>query len=390
MSRHHPTDIIMKPTFAARHCVLALAVATGLASPARAAPTIDAQGDFLPTYSGPKDADLDVRFADVVIDPKAGTVSLSGILAGPIDKASGKFYVFGIDRGRGEVGRDLVFQGPLGGEPRIGSGVRWDAAVGLLANGQAVFFDALNPGVVPLPDVTVRVAGNQISATVPLALLPSQGASPKDYRFNLWPRSQVSLANTTVADFAPDNAGAQVGIVGKRAAFAMMRSATAEGAGCLARAGADVTIHSVGGVEVMDVSVSGLPPQTTFGLFVIQLPSAPFGLSGYQGDIETNRHGQGHQRFIGRFSSETFTAAPGSGVAPAVHHNAFPDAELNPITAPVHQFHLGLWFNSAADAVRAGCPGDVTPFNGEHNAGIQALSTRNSADVQGPLRELTP
>jgi hypothetical protein len=83
--------------------------------------------------------------------------------------------------------------------------VRWDAAIGLLANGQAVFFDALNPGVVPLPNVTVRVAGNEISATVPLALLPSQGASLKDYRFNFWPRSQVSLANTTVADFAPDN-----------------------------------------------------------------------------------------------------------------------------------------------------------------------------------------
>ena len=73
-----------------------------------------------------------------------------------------------------------MFQGPLGGEPRIGAGVRWDAAIGLLANGQAVFFDALNPGVVPLRGVAVRIAGNEISATVPLALLPSQGACLKD------------------------------------------------------------------------------------------------------------------------------------------------------------------------------------------------------------------
>ena len=371
--------------------LLSLAVlATLCTSPVHAAPFIDAQGDFLPTYTGTKDADLDVRFADVVIDPKAGTVTLSGILAGPIDKASGKFYVFGIDRGRGDVGRDLVFQGPLGGEPKIGSGVRWDAAIGLLANGQAVFFDALNPGVVPLPNVTVRVAGNEISATVPLALLPSQGASLKDYRFNLWPRSQVSLANTTVADFAPDNGDVQVGIVGKRTAFKMVRSARAEGAACLSSAGADVTIHSVGGVEVMDVSVYGLPPQTDFDLFVVQLPDAPFGLSWYQGDIETNRYGQGHQRFIGRFSSETFTVAPGSGPAPVVHHNSFPDAQQNPATGPVHQSHLGLWFNSPADAVRAGCVGDVTPFNGEHNAGIQALSTRNFVDVQGPLQAVKP
>jgi hypothetical protein len=382
----------MNLSFATRHFlkVIVLAVASAYALAADAAPAIDAAGDFLPTYIGPKDADLDVRFADVVIDPKAGTVTFTGTLAGPIDPASGKFYVFGIDRGRGDVGRDLVFQGPLGGEPKIGSGVRWDAAIGLLANGQVVFFDALNPGVVPLPGVTARIAGNEISTTVPLSLLPSQGASLKDYTFNLWPRSQVSLANTTVADFAPDNGDVRVGFVGKRTAFRMVRSAKAESAACLAAAGGDVTVQSHGGVEVMDVSVHGLPPNTEFDLFVVQLPNAPFGLSWYQGDIESDRQGRGHQRFIGRFSSETFTTAPGSGPSPVLHHDAFPDAQLNPATGPVHQFHLGLWFNSPADAVKAGCPGDVTPFNGGHNAGIQVLSTRNRPDAQGPLREVTP
>jgi hypothetical protein len=32
----------------------------------------------------------------------------------------------------------------------------------------------------------------------------------------------------------------------------------------------------------------------------------------------------------------------------------------------------------------------VTPFNGEHNAGIQAMSTRNFGDLIGPLQEITP
>lgn len=381
----------MKSFFSARHHLTLVALAAAaFTAPVHAAQAIDAAGDFLPTYAGPKDADLDVRFADVVIDPKAGTVTFIGTLAGPIDKGSGKFYVFGIDRGRGDVGRDLVFQGPLGGEPKIGKDVRWDAAVGLLANGQAVFFDALHPGVVPLPDVAVHINGNEISATVPLALLPSQGAHVKDYTFNFWPRSQVSLANTTVADFAPDNSDTRVSLIGKRTAFKMVRSAKAEGAGCLTNAGADVTIHSVGGVEFMDVSVRGLPPHTAFDLFVAQLPNAPFGLGWYQGDIETDRHGDGRQRFVGRFSSETFSVASGSGPAPVLHHNAFPDAQLNPAVGPLHQFHLGLWFNSPADAARAGCPGDVTPFNGEHNAGIQALSTRNFSDLRGPLQEVKP
>ena len=371
--------------------LLFLALAAGLAaSSVFALPVVDVQGDFLPTYTGPKDADLDIRFADVVIDPKAGTITFSGIFAGEIDKTSAKVYVFGIDRGRGSVGRDLVFQGPLGGLPKIGSGVLWDAAAVLTATGQALFFDALNPGVVAVPGVKVGVAGKEITATLPLSLFPSQGFKLEDYTFNLWPRSELSLANTVLPDFAPDNSDAPVSIVGKHATFSMVRSAKAEGANCLASATADVTIESLDSVEVMDVSVHGLPPETEFDFFVIQLPNTPFGLAWYQGDIQTDKQGEGHQKFMGRFSDETFSFAQGSGPTPVIHHDAIPDAIANPPAKPVHQFHLGLWFNAPADAMKAGCPGDVTPFNGEHNAGIQAMSTRNFADLLGPLQNVRP
>jgi hypothetical protein len=140
----------------------------------------------------------------------------------------------------------------------------------------------------------------------------------------------------------------------------------------------------------MTVVVRGLPANTDFDFFVIQVPNGPFGMSWYQGDIETNAGGVGVGVFIGRFNIETFIVAPGSQPAPFVHNNAFPDATSNPATGPIHTFHLGLWFNDPADAVKAGCPGTVTPFNGEHNAGIQVLSTRNFANDQGPLRQLTP
>jgi hypothetical protein len=79
--------------------------------------------------------------------------------------------------------------------------------------------------------------------------------------------------------------------------------------------------------------------------------------------------------------------APGSQPAPVVHAA---DASSNPTTAPVHTYHLGLWFNNPADAVRAGCPGTVTPFNGDHTAGVQVLNTSNFPDLAGPLRQLTP
>jgi hypothetical protein len=388
---HSPTRLTQAKNFRPLKLLSAALCVAGFAAQTQALPFIDASNDLLPSYAGPKDADLDVVQADVVIDPRAQTITFSGTMRGNIDTRSPKIYVFGIDRGRGTAGRDLVFQGLIGGEPKIGSNVLWDAAVALTAGGQALFFDVLNPGLVPLPDVAVSVNGNQISATVPLALFPSQGFKFKEYTYNLWPRSELSLANTVLSDFAPDNGVAPVSIAGKRFKFELVRSAKAVAANCLAGASAEVHVRSEGAVEVMDISVHGLPPKTEFDVFVTQVPNSPFGMAWYQGDLQTNEHGRGHQTFVGRFNEETFIVAPGSATAPQVHHNAFPDAQLNPPTGPIHTFHLGLWFNSPADAVRAGCPGgDVTPFNGEHNAGIQALSSRNFIDAQGPLLEIKP
>jgi len=173
----------------------------------------------------------------------------------------------------------------------------------------------------------------------------------------------------------------------------MMRSAAAENGNCLQQAHADVRVVSRGPVEEMTVDVEGLPPNTKFDFFVIQIPNAPFGLAWYQGDIETNAAGRGHQRFIGRFNIETFIVAqpPGGQLAPVVHDQPpFPDASMNPATEPIHTFHLGLWFGSPQDAQAAGCPNTATRFNGEHNAGIQVLSTRNFPDLQGPLMQLMP
>src|SRR5262249_33739142 len=173
--------------------------------------------------------------------------------------------------------------------------------------------------------------------------------------------------------------------------FHMIRSATVNGANCLPDAIGEVVDESSGPVETLTVDVHGLPPNTEFDFFVIQVPNAPFGLSWYQGDIETDHEGNGHGVFVGRFSIETFIVAPGSAPAPDVHHEPpFPDATSNPATAPVHTFHLGLWFNSPEDAVHAGCPGNVAPFNGDHTAGIQVLSTRQFDNDMGPLRMLEP
>jgi len=127
--------------------------------------------------------------------------------------------------------------------------------------------------------------------------------------------------------------------------FAMARSAAVENAGCALDAKARITVNSLGPVEVMHVEATGLPPNQEFDLFVIQQANAPFGMSWYQGDMESNASG----RAVG----------------------------------------VGLWFGSPEAAVAAGCPNTTTPFNGDHTAGIQVLSTRNFTG-SGPLRNLAP
>src|SRR5215471_11127202 len=158
--------------------------------------------------------------------------------------------------------------------------------------------------------------------------------------------------------------------------------------GALKNAHGHVKIESVGPVEIMDVTVWGLPPNTDFDFFVIQVPNKPFGLAWYQGDIETNKDGKGYGRFIGRFSIETFIVSLANVSAPVVFHNAFPDASLGPVTGRIHTFHLGLWFNSPTDGAKAGAPG-TTPFNGEGDAGVQVLNTGKYPDLAGPLKKIT-
>ena len=133
-----------------------------------------------------------------------------------------------------------------------------------------------------------------------------------------------------------------------------------------------------------------MPHNTVFDLFVIQVPKAPFGIAWYQGDIATDNHGHGQQYFAGVFSIETFAVAPGSAPAPVVFTGPFTDASFNPPFNPIQMYHLGLWFDSPADAQALGCPATETPFNGEHNAGIQDLNTSNFPDDQGPLRSVNP
>jgi hypothetical protein len=129
---------------------------------------------------------------------------------------------------------------------------------------------------------------------------------------------------------------------------------------------ARVTISDLGPVQKMHIEAVGLTANTSFTTFIVQHSARPFGLAWYQGEIQTDNRGRGVADFTGIFSNETFILSDSA----------------------VRMDHLGIWFADPADSVKAGCSEIVTPFDGDHEAGILVLSTGNFADDKGPLLKL--
>jgi hypothetical protein len=143
---------------------------------------------------------------------------------------------------------------------------------------------------------------------------------------------------------------------------------------CLPKASGHVTITTGSLNDTMKVTVTGMPAKAGFDLFVIQQPTAPFGISWYQTDVQANAYGNGSATVKGVFDVETFSVSPGGTTT----------------FSPTHQYHLGLWFNNPSVPFKLGCePGAtspvITPFNGEQHAGIQVLNTSNFPTAAGPL-----
>ena len=163
----------------------------------------------------------------------------------------------------------------------------------------------------------------------------------------------------------------------KTFSFALQPSSAAISS-CLPKASGHVTITTGDLNDTMKITVSGMPANKGFDLFVIQTPGAPFGVSWYQTDVHANGTGTGSATVKGVFDKETFSVSPGGTTT----------------FAPTHQYHLGLWFNNPAVPFNLGCePGAtapiVTPFNGNQHAGIQVLNTAQFPVDAGPLSQVS-
>jgi hypothetical protein len=145
---------------------------------------------------------------------------------------------------------------------------------------------------------------------------------------------------------------------------------------CLPHATGSVKIVPNESGDQMTVSIKGVPAGH-YALFDLQTPTAPFGVSTFLTYISAGKKG-GSATVRGIFDSRTFSLSPGGKTA---------------TFAPVHQYHLGIWFNNPKTPFKAGCEAGakkpvVTPFNGTHNAGILVLGTSQYKAGSGPLGHL--
>lgn len=165
--------------------------------------TTDTANDFLPTFTGQQNADLDVRSADVAFNPATSMFSFSATQAGQIGTTAGEEFVFGLNRGRGTQ----RFQNET---PAIGAGISFDSVMILQPNGTGEIIDLLTGGTEPLPAGSVKVSGNTIEATsIPASLVPSEGFQPQNFTWNFWPRVGMG-DNSQVTDFVPNASNAVV------------------------------------------------------------------------------------------------------------------------------------------------------------------------------------
>ena len=175
----------------------------------------DAAGDFLPTYTGPQNGDMDVISAFAGYNAGTDTFSFSGTFAGAIGTTAGAFYVWGLDRG---VGTERF----VGGTPSVGQGVKFDAAVFLRPDGTARVTTFVGTDATPFEvgAGTAKISGNTISGSISGALLGSTGFEKSNYTWNLWPR--IGSTNNTISDFAPNGMNVPVAAVPEPATYALM------------------------------------------------------------------------------------------------------------------------------------------------------------------------
>lgn len=182
-----------------------------------AAAVSDPSNDFLPTFAGPHNGDLDVVAANVTLD--GSNLDFTATMNNAIGLTPGTVYVFGINRGQGTA--------KFG---NIGAGdVLFDSTLVINQSAVGVVNNLINHTSTTLTGTgAVKLLGSTISGVVPVSDLPSEGFSPGQYQYNIWPEfGAANPGNTHISDFAPNNSDAVVSVAAPEPSTISLLSAAA-------------------------------------------------------------------------------------------------------------------------------------------------------------------
>ena len=141
-----------------------------------------------------------------------------------------------------------------------------------------------------------------------------------------------------------------------------------------------VTVTRANLRDILTLTIKNIKPHLNFDLFTIENTNSlangsvnpsfvNFGLAWYQTDVHADFTGTGQVTIKTILIDQIFGFDPAASLA------------------PTHTFHVGFWFNNPQDAVPCGFNASApTPFNGEHNAGPNAMiSVPDATTDLGPL-----
>lgn len=177
--------------FAASCCLMTL-----IATPAAATEIGDPAGDYLASYTGPANGDVDLVGANVAFD--GVNFDLGFTAAGDIGTTSNSLFVWAVNRGSG-IARPAA-------APPAGATLLWDAVVVMFPDGtlRIVTFPSAGPPSITNLFGAAIVSGDSISGSFLASLLPSTGFALEDYTFSGWSRVRVNPtadgSNSEVAD----------------------------------------------------------------------------------------------------------------------------------------------------------------------------------------------
>jgi hypothetical protein len=146
--------------------------------------------------------------------------------------------------------------------------------------------------------------------------------------------------------------------------------ASAAVATCLPDATAHVAVlvkEETHGVDTLHLAARGLPANTDFAVFLTSadaFATPAFGTAQYIGDFTTNAAGIGALK-VDAIVAEAFVSTP-----------------VNGVRTPVPLDHLVFWFADPAQAQAACGLANVTPFDGDGQAGPAAMSSQGATGLE--------